>query len=235
MLQPAVVEQVLRFGTSKRVAEHLLRASQTDLSNPKARQAFEEHAPAVVQKLALLDSEKIDFVSFSIKMVEIDEEATQEVGVSLNNRGRVAALILKDVCGCAIEDLLKERVTELTGKIRENTRVAFERIEGSAGPTSSGPPEILFIRIDVDSVEYERLGPSIEFTFDGNFEADLSASLVQDNFDGVGLDEVQGDAQVYGTFSFDATWYFSASPGDVDKGECWIKSWKDNIDYGGTS
>jgi len=79
--------------------------------------------------------------------------------------------------------------------LRPDIRVAFERIEGSAGPTSSGPPEIFFIRVDVHSIGYERFGPSIEFTFDGNFAADLSASLVQDNFDGIGLGEVQGDAQ----------------------------------------
>ena len=57
----------------------------------------------------------------------------------------------------------------------------------------------------------------------------LSASLVQDNLDGIGLNEAQGDAQVSGTFSFVATWYFSADPGGVDEGECWIKSWKDDI------
>jgi hypothetical protein len=111
-LGPAVVEQVRGFGNSRRVAEHLLRASQTDLSDPDARQAFEEHAPAVTQKLALLDSEKVDFVSFSTTEVEIDEGSDLEVGLSLNSRGRVAALVLKSVCECAMEDVLREPVSE---------------------------------------------------------------------------------------------------------------------------
>ena len=41
--------------------------------------------------------------------------------------------------------------------------------------------------------------------------------------------ELQGDAHIDGTFTFDLTWPFSAVPGDVDNGECSITSWKGDI------
>ena len=229
MIQPAVVEQVLRFGNSNRVAEHLLRASQTDLSDPEARQAFEEHAPAVVQKLALLDSERADFVSFSTKMVEIDEESTLEVGFSLNSCGRVAALILKDVSGARSKMCSESRVTELVGKIREDTRVAFGRIEGPAGPTSSGPPEIPLHqgRCRLDRLRALQAVDRVHLRWQlrgGSLGLPGTRQLRWNR-----AERGSGDAQVSGTFSFVATWYFSADPGGVDEGECWIKSWKDDI------
>ena len=229
-LQPKVVEQVIGFSKSKKLAELLLRASQADLSDPNARHAFEEHAPAVVQKLALLDVGELNYVSFSIEMVEIDQEPTLEVGISLRSRGRVAAALLSDICGCPITNVLRSPVEEVVRKIRENTRAAFERTDGPAGPTVSGPPEFGFIRIDIDSIDYQCDRPGIEFTFDGGFEADLTASLVQDNPDGIGLNEIQGDAQVYGGFSFRATWNPSSPPGNLDVGACWIESWRDDVE-----
>ncbi|MEV0663587.1 hypothetical protein ACIBI3_29665 [Actinomadura luteofluorescens] len=223
-----VIEQVLSFGNSKRVAEYLLRVSKTDLSDPKARQAFERHAPAIVQKLALLDEARVDYVSFRTKTVTVNGE-NLEVGFSLDNRGRTAVAILESVCECAVTTVLEERVVELVSIIRRKTQTEFEDIEGPAGPTSSGAPESLFMRIDIDSVNYERWTRFMEFTFSGAFEASLSASLVQDNWDGIGLNEIQGDAQVSGTFSFAVTWDFSAEPGDVEVSECAIDKWKADV------
>jgi hypothetical protein len=229
-LEPRVVERVLGFGRSGKLAEHLLQASQADLSDPKARQAFEEHAPAVVQKLALLGAGKVNFTTLSTELVQSGHGSTLEVSVSLDNSGREAELILNDVCRCPTRDVLRGPVTSLASKIRERTRVAFARSDGPAGPIVSGPPEIQFIWVDIDSISYMRSWREIEFTFYGSFEADLSASLVQDNLDGVGLDEVQGDAQVYGRFSFGATCEFSGDPGNIDVHECWIEWWKDDIE-----
>ncbi|QIY98256.1 HNH endonuclease [Streptomyces sp. S1D4-11] len=229
-LRPKVVRQVSEFGNSKRVAEHLLRASVADLSDPKARRAFEEHAPVVVQKLALVNKEKADFVTFrTVTVLAQDDELPVEVGISLNGRGRTAAAILEDVCRCAVEDVLEDRVPELVDMVCGDVRTAFEDIEGPAGPTSSGPPVRYFTRVDVDSIGYERVGALVEFTFGGNFEASFSASLVQDSWDGSGLTDIQGDAEVSGIFSFVATWDFSTGPGAVDAGDCYIESWAADV------
>ncbi|MFE3197908.1 HNH endonuclease [Embleya sp. NPDC059237] len=227
-LKPTVVKRVKRFGASGKVAEYLLNASETDLNDPAARQAFEEYAPAIVQKLALLDEEKADFSSFQSTVIALDGELSIEAVTSLSSRGRTAAAILLDVCGSKVEDVLVDRVAMLVGMICRNVEEDFAGIEAPLGPTNSGPPVMTWMRVEVDSIDYEREGRSIEFTFSGKFEADLTASLVQDNRHG-GLDEIQGDGVVQGTFSFDVAWMWSSDPGDVDMGTCRINSWEPNL------
>lgn len=68
---------------------------------------------------------------------------------------------------------------------RPRIRQSAEWLRRGTSTTTTSPVSH-FMRVDVDSIDYKRWGPPIEFTFGGNFEASLSASLVQDNFDGVG-------------------------------------------------
>lgn len=232
-LRPTIVERVSNFGNSSKVAEYLLKASETDLNDPNAKQAFEEHAPVIVQKLALLDETKADYISFKTVDLEIGEERPLGVGVSLDGQGRTALAILEGVCGCTIKGALKGPIGELVDKIRKNAQAEFENIEGPVGPTTSGPPISLYLGVVVDSVSYERCAQSLEFAFRGKFEDEVSASLVQSSLDGNGLVELQGDMQASGRFSFDATWDFWREPGDVDAGECLIDSWI--LDYVSTA
>jgi hypothetical protein len=61
------------------------------------------------------------------------------------------------------------------------------------------------MRINLDSLDFERAGSIFEFAFGGEFEASLSASLVRYGEDGE-LVELQGDAFVTGRYTFAATW-----------------------------
>ncbi|MFC4115052.1 HNH endonuclease [Nonomuraea zeae] len=228
-LRPKVIERVLNFGNSNKVAEYLLKASQTDLKDPNARQAFEEHAPVIVQKLALLDETKADFISFKTVSLEFGEEHPFGIGVSLSGPSRTALAILEGVCGCTIKDALKSPIGELVDKTRQSARAEFEYIEGPVGPTTSGPPITLYLEVVVDSISYERRAQSLVFSFGGKFENEASASLVQQNpLEGHGLVDLQGDIQASGRFSFDVIWDFWRAPGDVDTGECLIDSWISN-------
>ena len=65
-------------------------------------------------------------------------------------------------------------------------------------PINAGPPVDDFTRIDVDSIKFGRNDSFFEFTFGGNFEASVSAPLVQYSEDGSELLELQGDAFVTG-------------------------------------
>jgi hypothetical protein len=69
-LRPHVIRMVNTFGNSRKTAEHLLGAIETDLTDPRARQAFEDHAPAIVQKLAMMDESKADYET--VRTVELD-------------------------------------------------------------------------------------------------------------------------------------------------------------------
>jgi hypothetical protein len=229
-LGPRVIKQVLSFRSNGVLAESLLRVSEADLSNEDNRKLFEEQAPAIVQRLALLGEEKADFETYRTEVVELKDGTTVDVRVSLNSGGRTAAAILENVCGCPLNQFLAEPVVDVLSQIRRNVQSEFEAIEGPAGPTNSGPPVEDFMQIDLDSIDFSGVAGFIEFTLGGDFEARLSASLVQDSSDGSEREELQGDAYVTGTFTLAAMWDRSMAFGEVDAGECWIQSWDIDVD-----
>lgn len=231
-LRPQVIKQVLSFRSNRRLAESLLRVTEADLRELEARKLFEEQAPVIVQRLALLGEDKVDFETYLTEVVEIDNRPTLDVGVSLNSRGRIAATLLEKVCGCPLDNLLGSPVSDLLRQVRRDVQSAFEAIEGPAGPTNSGPPVEDFLRVEFDSIDFDSAAGELEFTLGGSFEAMLSASLVQDSWDGSELEDLQGDAYVTGTFSFVATWDRSMAFGEVDAGECWIQSWEIKVYVG---
>ncbi|PAZ09893.1 hypothetical protein CLM62_43895 [Streptomyces sp. SA15] len=221
-----VIKQVKNIGLSTKITEHLLAASTANLHDARIREAFEEHAPAIVQRLALLDEKKVDFLTMWYVDTTIEDDKPLSVGLSLNARGRATAEILEGMCRISLEDVLQERVAELERQIRKYVHADLETIEAPAGPPTAGPPVTTFIRIDIDLLDYQNTGPALEFTFHGNFEASMSASLSQCGPDGGELLELQGDTVVFGTFSFVVSWHFSADHADVDRGECVIGTWE---------
>jgi hypothetical protein len=257
-LRSKVIEEVQTFANPSKTAEGLILANDADLSKPATRQAFETYAPAVVQKLALLDEAKADFVSFRTVEVQVDENHDPpdlKVGISLRARERRAAAILEDVCGGVIEDVIQEPVIDLFQQIHEKVQQEFEspkhnpkqidhpiepiatgspvddflwideEIDHPTEPIDVGPPVSDFIRINVNSLDFNRIHSFFfEFTFSGEFEASLSASLAQYRSDGSELVELQGDAFVTGRYSFVATWNISKG-GQIETGDCSIESW----------
>lgn len=225
-----VIARVQRFGQSGRVAAHLLEAATADFSNPGLRQEFLDHAPTVVQILAMMDPRLVDYQSFRELEVAVCEETGnyQRIDVTLNGRGRTAASLLEEVCETELADALQDPVVQLIGEIHDRVTAGFEATE-TGDPITAGPPTPDFITLDVDSLDFSRFAGGIEITFDGTFEAGLSASLVRSSSDGGGTDELQGDAVVSGTFSIVAVWDLTADPADVSSGDCTIVNWEQDL------
>lgn len=222
-LRDAVVRRVETFTDAGAVASALLRAKAADLSDPNARQALEEHAPALVQALALLGEEKVEYTVFRSVEVDLGNGTGLEVEVSLDSSARRATTILEDVCGGTVEAVLQEPITDLYREIHADTESAFEGMEVPSGQMYSGPPVSTFMSIDVDSIAFQRIGTFFEFKFDGGFEASLSASLMRDDAHG-DLEDVQGEAYVTGRFSFTANWEAADDvESDVHPSEPWIE------------
>lgn len=228
-LRGKVITRVARFADAGAVASALLRAKEADLSDPKARQALEEHAPGLVQALALLGEEKVEYTTYRSVDVGLADDML-EVEVSLDASARRATTILEGACGGTVEAVLQEPVADLYRQIHADTQNAFEGIEVPAGQTYSGPPVSHYMRIDVNSIALDRTRTHFEFRFDGGFEASLSASLMQDSPDGGDLEDHQGEAYVTGRFSFTATWdAANDEEGDVYPGEPWIEEWEQEV------
>ncbi|MEU6379596.1 hypothetical protein [Streptomyces sp. NPDC046909] len=225
-----VVARVQSLGRSGKVAAHLLEAVTADFGDLGLRQEFLDHAPAIVQILAVMDPQLVDYQSFLDVEVTVEEDTGryQRVDVTLNRRGRSAVALLEEVCGAELADALQAPVVQLVDEIHDRVTAGFEGAE-SSDPITAGPPTYDFITLDVDSLDFSRSVGEIEFTFNGNFEGSLSASLVRSSSDGDGTDELQGDAVVSGTFTIVTVWDPAADPADVSAGNSTIASWEQDL------
>ncbi|MGW1124361.1 HNH endonuclease [Streptomyces sp. NPDC002526] len=234
-LRPDVISAYKKFGSGTRLSNHLLRSIAADLAQRKAREAFETFAPAIVQKLALLDEGKADFVTYHEVILadmypdDFHDVFVPDVCLSLRTRGRTALSILQDVCGCQLKDLLEPRVHDLVELLEDQVRQEFERIT-EPSRTNAGPAEMSHLQVTIEMIDYHRYASVLEFTFQGSFDAYLIASLVQDALDGDGIQDRQGEAAVTGTFSFTADWLISAERGALDMSDCTIEEWSSRLD-----
>ncbi|MBZ6142525.1 HNH endonuclease [Streptomyces olivaceus] len=234
-LRPDVIAACKKFGSGTRLSNHLLRSIAADLTQKKSREAFETHAPAIVQKLALLDENKADYVTYhevSIDDLHPDnfhDVFIPDVGLSLRNRGRTAMSILRDVCGCQLTELLQPRVYDLIELLQKQVHLDFESIT-ELPRTNAGPAELLHLQVTIETIDYHRYEPVLEFTFRGIFDAYLMASLVQDALNGDGIQDRQGEAAVTGSFSFTADWLISAQRGALDISDCTIEEWSSHLE-----
>ncbi|MFJ3214259.1 HNH endonuclease [Streptomyces flaveolus] len=234
-LRPDVIAACKKFGSGTRLSNHLLRSIAADLTQTKAREAFETHAPAIVQKLALLDEGKADYVTYHEVIIDdmhpddFHDVFIPDVGLTLRTRGRTAMSILQDVCGCRLTDLLEPRVHDLVDLLQYQVHHEFESIT-EPSPTTAGPAEMCHLKVTIETIDYHRYGSVLEFTFQGSFDAYLIASLVQDTLDGEGMQDRQGEAAVSGTFSFTADWPISAQQGVLDISDCTIEEWSSHLD-----
>ncbi|MEU8919444.1 HNH endonuclease signature motif containing protein [Kitasatospora sp. NPDC048545] len=224
-LRPAVIARAKAIGRSGKVAEHLLEVINTDLDEEDARREFLEHAPAVVQILSMLGDSLADHRSFSRLEIEVDRFGSEQgVIVSLDERGRTTAALLEEVCEADLGSALREPIVQLLRQV--DTRVVdhFEHRDRD-NPLSAGPPVRDWFVIELESLDFHRDGQQIEFTAGGVFEGSLSASLTRSNSAGEGLEDLQGDVVVTGTFSTSVFWDPASALSDLEAGDCVIDAW----------
>lgn len=200
-LRGLVIHKVQTFPKSGELAKALVDTVQIDLRNQKARETFEDYAPALVQKLALLGEDKVQNYVV-LRYIEITPEPF-DVGVSLDAGARRAVTILEDVCGGSLDELLTEPLRELYDEIHTRVQGEMEAKCDASGVVAHPDGRV---RIDVDDVHFSRQGGAFNFTFEGSFEADLSASVVEIGEFGDGEHHMQGDAGVEGKLELVVRW-----------------------------
>ncbi|MFJ3091424.1 hypothetical protein [Streptomyces sp. NPDC086838] len=211
----------------------MLAAATADLSQPDIRREFLDTAPAVVRVLAMTEQGIGDYRSFREAEVCIDDEdgLWQRIEVALDDRGRLTIALLENLCAAELEDVLQDPVKQLIQEIRSRVTTGFESMDRS-DPITAGPPTSDFITLNIDSLDFLRYAGQVEFTFQGAFEAGFAASVVRSSSDGGGMDDLQGDARVSGTFSFVAGWDLADDPAQVHVGDCTIEDWEADLNVG---
>lgn len=224
-LRPKVIQMVTEFGNSRRTAESLLRAIETDLNDPRARAAFTAHAPGVVQKLAMLDESLADYHTSRIVEFALGLSEPLEVELLLNARGRTTLTIVEDVYGRPVIEVLGEGLPTLIELAQARAQAEFNDESAEGGPMYAGPPTTHFVEIQIDAVDFDRQGPILDVSFAGTFTGSYSLSVVQDSMDGIGLDELQGDVELTGRFTLRATWDGPTNDGAPDIVDCDEATW----------
>jgi hypothetical protein len=100
----------------------------------------------------------------------------------------------------------------------------FTDDSAAGGPMSAGPPERMYLDIEIHAIDFDRPDESFDITFTGSLDSSYSMSVVQDSADGIGPDDFQGDANISGHFALLATWDMPAS-GAPDLVDCDDTTW----------
>lgn len=95
------------------------------MNDDKVRGAFERHAPALVQKLALLDEDKVEFQTVRTRDIEIEDDVI-ELRSFLSTRGRTALTVLEEICGADFGTFQKRDGPNFLVSLLRNSITKFE-------------------------------------------------------------------------------------------------------------
>jgi hypothetical protein len=228
---PIVARAVAAFGTSTGLARHLVEAAAADLTDPAARHAFLDHAPAVAQRLALLDESLIDVLTRRVISYPLGNGEYKRIEVALDAHGRAALTVLEEVCcttlDAALEDGLSELMDQITAKVRdslENEANDYGTEDDPIPPRAMGIPDQEFLTISVEELRMERDDTVLIFRISGTFDTHSSVSIVQDTVDGSGIEDLTGNASITGGFAHSFTWALCDPDEDLEPDKTEITS-----------
>jgi hypothetical protein len=147
------------------------------------------------------------------------------VSLSLDSRARTALTVLDEVIGCTLTDALEPGVVALINEIAEKTRNSTESLESPHGPVNAGTPQCELLHLTINAVDLSRTGSWLHLTFDGDFDGELFGSVLHDQSDGDGLEEIQGDSEVAGMYSLTAGWDLTSGSGAPEEAYGEITHW----------
>ncbi|MBM2623419.1 hypothetical protein JIG36_48785 [Actinoplanes sp. LDG1-06] len=221
-LEVKVSSRVHSFGKSSDVGAALLLAAEADLDNPRIRTTFEEAAPAVVQRLSELGNDKADF--FIIRAVDVESRGRRHaIELKLNEKGRTAIKILEDIIGADLEMALVAPLDDLLLRIEDSSGHALRGHDEGAGAPDVGSLEVDWPTIVIESVNFAATPPAnVDLEFDGKFDAWVTGTVTRTNNLGDGLEDLQGEADVNGSFNFTLSWCPQDPIGQLDFGEVFL-------------
>ncbi|MEP7736204.1 hypothetical protein ABKW28_00995 [Nocardioides sp. 31GB23] len=231
--KPEVERRVREFTNRRGLAAAFVTLSAADLDDEQTRTFFKENMPSIVRKQAAAGDDLADFALYRVVEVEVGGGELLETAIELEYSSKRAAQLLETLGGVPIQTVVQAPIADLWQQIHDRVQSALEGTgdEEVWGPTTSGPPTAHYFRVDITAAESLRSKARFEFTFSGEFESHLAASLVRDNPHGwtTTILDLQGDAVVQGTFTFTATW--DAGEGDdlPYAEEATIESWEQDV------
>ncbi|MEV6644475.1 HNH endonuclease signature motif containing protein [Amycolatopsis sp. NPDC051371] len=233
-LAPKVARQVSKFGDPSKLGNALLEATEVDLEDTETRETFEQFAPAVIQRLAELGEDGVDFFTFRTEEVEVGDRL-QRIKLRLNERARRTIVILEEIAGGQLAEALITPSSALLKEISSHSTYEFEASEQMGAPDVESV-DLNWSEITVDRVDFESLHPAnIDFAFSGRFEAAGSTTIARDNMLDGALEYVQGDTTITGRFEFNLSWSPGNQAGQFEFDDVVIEDWEADLSIEGGS
>ncbi|MEU1232560.1 HNH endonuclease [Micromonospora aurantiaca] len=195
-----VIRLVRQQATANAVAKSLTRAATANLHDDRTRDAFLQHAPAVVRSLALLDEDKVDFLAD--RSFVLDEQ--WPVSLSLDACGRTVQTIVEKICGSTLTDVASDGLTDLVSRIKDDVEAAFHQ-KGSED-ASWTPVDINYLALTVAITNFGRHGDHLKVDFKGTCDVEFIAAAAQSNKWGDDLVQLDAWGSVDCEFALYVTW-----------------------------
>lgn len=204
------MERVRAFRSQKELAKSFVGLKSANLDDAETRTAFEQNMPAVLRQLSARGLD--DFPLFRVLGIGNPHGELFSVPLELEGESKRAVTLLDGLIhpDSDLADVVDGPLLSLWEQVHTRVHSSFEAFdEDGLGSCNSGPPEASYFRAEIQRVSSAKLGSgTIEFTFEGEFEAHLSAGIVRDDPSGweSSTQEGQADGTVEGSYSFMVTW-----------------------------
>jgi 5-methylcytosine-specific restriction endonuclease McrA len=200
-----VIRRVRGSASANQVARGLMTAARADLSDRRARDEFLQHAPAVVQTLALLDEQRVDFLVPHQIGLNIGRFVT--VSFTLDAQGRLLLGWIEQICGRTLTGLVRDGISDVVGHATARIEQAVRgACGGDTGSVESTRTDELAAAIHLDGLHRDgsRMTCRVSGQLDGSYN-----SLVHDAELWNGVSEIvyaELDVQLAAQFRLTISW-----------------------------
>jgi hypothetical protein len=196
--KPRICKRFQSFRNNRSLAKHAVALASANLDDEKARDIFVDAVPGLVQRLAQVAAETIVYTTTREIPVRVGQDSLA-VEVRLDERGRVALVVLEELCGAYPQEVLDQPMESLLEKIAETAESALRSHLGPEFDGQVGELSPAHLLVHVEEFDFKRAGDAVTFRLVGGFDAIYTASVV-DGATG-DLESGQGDVALEGTFT----------------------------------
>ncbi|NMO53442.1 HNH endonuclease [Actinoplanes sp. TBRC 11911] len=218
---PHVIRLVREHATARQVARGLTTAVRADMRDAKTRAEFMQHAPAVVQTLALLDEKKADFVVHRDIRLSLCGDIVS-ASLTLDAYGRAVSTWVEEFCGRPWREVLEDGVRELITYVADRADWAARNEFDETGNLASISTDALFTPMRISGCHRDGTRMTVEIS--GQMHGYYTA--VVNDIDPWGPDpeiiDIGVDVHVIAQYTMTMSWDLTAAPVMRVKTDVWI-------------
>lgn len=209
-LKEVVNQDVQSMKNSPVEAENFIKVAEMSLDNPVSKALFQDYAPSIVQKLANLRPNALDYTTAT--GIELNPSGRSSyLDVFLDDRGRMTKGLIDGIIEQSFDSILNEVVSSLDSDIHQKVADAFASLpldafgEDPREPSVEGWIDSGKITV-LRAMDFSRDDSLMEFTFAGSCSADYIANVTRQSSDSDSIESGQSNVSVDFEWRVTASW-----------------------------